>query len=80
MWFTGDDISDIETSVRHIILDSARKVNVSGQVRQMIGTLLITPKTGNDSNMGVVVIPLNPETTIAPTPSTRPPNWKGLSV
>ena len=59
-------------------MDNARVVEVNGKPRKMIGTLLITPDTG-DGKIEVVPIPVNPNTvTLTPTPTVMPTaTWIG---
>lgn len=71
----------LDTSIKQIVLDKARNVTVNGTTRKIIGTLLITPSTGNDPNVVVVPVPINPDSsTISPSPTTatvRPTDWIG---
>ena len=62
----------MEGGFRNIILSKARNVTIDGQVRKIIGDLLITPEFGEDGPIVVVPIPVNPLETITPTATIGP--------
>ena len=72
IWLTDDDITGVEGGFRQIILNKARNVTIDGQVRKIIGDLLITPEFGEDGPIIVVPIPVNPLETITPTATMGP--------
>ena len=70
VWLKDDDITGLETIFRDIILSGAKKTIVNGRVRKIIGALLITPPFADeDGNIVIIPIPVNPLSTITPTPT-----------
>ena len=81
--FTGEYTQDLQREIAKLIMDEADIVKVDGNWRKILGRLLITPESGS-GHITVITIPVNPQTTIQPTPTITPSigvtttvSWRG---